>query len=47
MPMTWSADNCKVLINATIGEEQVKSIEVYDLDCPPRTANELLELLIS
>ena len=42
MPLNWSTDNCKVLVNAKIGQELVKSIEVYDLDCHPKTANELL-----
>ena len=47
MPMPWSKDNCKILINATLGNEEVKSIEVHDLDCPPEAASELLELLSS
>ena len=47
MPLPWSNDNCKVLVNAIIGEDLVKSIEVHDLDCHPETANELLEFLIT
>ena len=47
MPLPWSSDNCKVLVNAITGEDFIKSIEVHDLDCHPKTANELLEFLIT
>ena len=47
MPMTWSADNCTTLINATLGGDELRTIEVLDLDCPPKTASELLEVLIA
>ena len=45
MPMRWSKDNAKTLINAAVGEQDVTSIELHDLDCPPEAANELIDLL--